>query len=80
MSNIFEIIQPYSKTKYKSKEYIARVCCDVIEDILKQAYDEENPLTTALERCSQSTQTEKRVHYNYLTVRQKIFESLIVRR
>lgn len=43
---------------FKSKEYISTVCRDIIEDLLKETYDEENPLTTALEKCSQSTQTE----------------------
>lgn len=43
---------------FKSKEYLSNVCRDIIEDLLRETYDEENPLTTALEKCSQSTQTE----------------------
>ncbi|KAJ8923137.1 hypothetical protein NQ315_001691, partial [Exocentrus adspersus] len=49
--NAFEVDQPYcEEPRCKSKAYISRVCCDVIEDILKKTYDEENPLTTALEK------------------------------
>lgn len=43
---------------FKNKEYISEVCREIIEELLKETYDEENPLTTALEKCSKSTQTE----------------------
>lgn len=56
---------------FKSKEYISNVCRDIIEDLLKETYDEENPLTTALEKCSQSTQTEVNNHCEPLCLTQK---------
>lgn len=55
----------------KSKEYISSVCRDIIEDLLKETYDEENPLTTALEKCSQSTQTEANNYCESLCFSQK---------
>ncbi|XP_060522893.1 uncharacterized protein LOC132699917 isoform X2 [Cylas formicarius] len=68
------------EVKYRTKEYISRVCCDIIEDILKQTFDEENPVSSAPLKCSRGSQTdEARIRYNYnLMVKQQIFESLIM--
>lgn len=71
---------PFAKVNYRSKEYISRVCRDIIEDILKQTYDEENPILSAPLKCSRGSQTdEAKIRYNYnLMVKQQVFERLIV--
>ncbi|KAG5899188.1 hypothetical protein JTB14_026941 [Gonioctena quinquepunctata] len=68
--NIAEIYE----ANYKTREYIASACCDIIEDILKTTYDEENPITLSLRKCSRSTQTEEGLYYR-LRVQEKIFET-----
>lgn len=54
--NTEEAFTNSSKTSYKSKEYISSLCRDIIEDLLRETYDEENPLTTASVKQSQGTQ------------------------
>lgn len=56
---------------FKSKEHISSVCRDIIEDLLKETYDEENPLATALQKCSRSTQTEANINCLALSLIQK---------
>lgn len=60
MNNNFLITRKIYFGDLKSKEYISNVCRDIIEDLLKETYDEENPLATSLEKCSRSTQTNLR--------------------
>ncbi|KAF7271251.1 hypothetical protein GWI33_015852 [Rhynchophorus ferrugineus] len=43
---------------YRTKEYIGRVCRDIIEDILKQTYDEENPVASAPLKCTRANLRE----------------------
>lgn len=57
--SILHTYLPFEQINYRSKEYIASVCRDIIEDILKQTYDEENPISLAPLKCSKGSQTER---------------------
>lgn len=78
--NLIHSYLPFENVNYRSKEYIARICRDIIEDILKQTYDEENPILSAPLKCSRSSQTDSaKFQYNYnLTVKQQFFKRLLV--
>lgn len=45
------------QTNYMSKEFLAKACSDFIEDILRKTFDEEDPISQAPVKCSQTTQT-----------------------
>lgn len=47
--------------KYHTRENLSQACSDIIEDLLRKAYEEDDPLTTAPIKCSKYTQTIKRV-------------------
>lgn len=57
--SILHTYLPFEQINYRSKEYIASVCREIIEDILKQTYDEENPISLAPLKCSKGSQTER---------------------
>ncbi|CAH1986040.1 unnamed protein product [Acanthoscelides obtectus] len=52
-----KVTPSFITSDYKIKEYIARQCCDRIEDLLRSTYDEEAPAVIASQKCSQGTQT-----------------------
>nr|CAH7723319.1 unnamed protein product [Callosobruchus chinensis] len=54
-----KVTPSFITSDYKIKEYIARQCCERIEDLLLSTYEEEAPAVVALQKCSQGTQTER---------------------
>lgn len=51
--------QSIVEVRYHTKQNLSEACCDIIEDLLRKAYDEEDPFLTAPQKCSKYTQTAR---------------------